>query len=100
MGRSFGTDEHHLTRDSEKHRQEYAQAYNNLRIFGEEESEALTQVQHHYDELCEKHQSLEENSKRKDVEIERLKNERITLAEEIADIRRKVELLLKERSRE
>jgi len=100
MGRSFGTDEHYLTRDPEEHRQECAQAYNNLRILREEKSEALSQLQQRYDEMFKKYQSLEANSKRKDVEIERLKNERITLAEEIADVRRKVDLLLKERTME
>ena len=37
--------------------------------------------------------------KRQQEEIERLKKERPTLAEEVADIRLKVELLLKERSK-
>jgi len=38
--------------------------------------------------------------KKQQEKIERLKSERIALAEEIADIRRNVEMLLKERSRE
>jgi len=33
MGHSLGTDEHYLTRDVEKHRQEYAKGYEFLRIF-------------------------------------------------------------------
>jgi cell division protein FtsB len=38
--------------------------------------------------------------KKQQEEIERLKSERITLAEEIADIRRKLEFLIKERCKE
>jgi len=33
MAHTFGTDEHYLTRDVEKHRQEYTKAYPNLRVF-------------------------------------------------------------------
>lgn len=45
MGHKFGTDEHYLTRDVERHREEYAKAYSNLRIYEKTpiEMKALTQ---------------------------------------------------------
>ncbi|MDH5732474.1 MAG: hypothetical protein OEY88_01645 [Candidatus Bathyarchaeota archaeon] len=79
---ALGTDLHYISRDAEHHRKIYAEkAMPHLRLETQTPSET------------------EKIIKKQQEEIERLKRERITLAEEIADIRRKVEMLLKERAR-
>ena len=78
-----GVDEHYRPKDPEFHRKLYAEkAMPFLRLEKSIPSETEGII------------------KKQQEEIERLKKERVTLAEEIADIRRKVELLLRERSKE
>jgi len=45
MGHTFGTDEHYLTRDVEKHRKVYAEAYPSIRIFQPETELTPKQVE-------------------------------------------------------
>lgn len=78
-----GVDEHYRPKDPEFHRKLYAEKA--MPFLGLETSTPS---------------ETERIIKKQQEEIERLKKERVTLAEEIADIRRKVELLLKERSKE
>jgi len=83
MGHSGGVERHYLSKDPEWHRKKYKEkASPHLRLETATPSET------------------DKTIAKQAEEIERLKKERITLAEEMADIRRKVELLLKERSEE
>ena len=64
MGHSFGVDEHYLTRNVEKHREVYAEAYPSIRI-----------------------------SEQTPIEVETLRKKLETAEEELKDLRRKVEYL-------
>ena len=80
---ALGVDVHYISRDVDHHREIYrekAMPHLRLEVASPSETERII--------------------RRQQEEIERLKKERVTLAEEVADIRRKVELLLKERPRE
>jgi len=50
MGHTFGTDEHYLTRDPEKHREEYSTGYEHLRILEPTEYESVEALKDHYEQ--------------------------------------------------
>jgi len=80
---ALGVDLHYMSRDVEHHRKIYgekAMLHLRLEVASPSETERII--------------------KKQQEEIERLEKERVILAEEIADIRQKVELLLKERPKE
>jgi hypothetical protein len=60
MGRSFGTDEHYLTRSIEEHRKMYEKAYPNLRIF--ETNPKLEELEKKYEEQAKEILKLKENN--------------------------------------
>lgn len=49
MGHTFGTDESYLSRDVEKHREEYAKAYNSIRIYKPEIPKTVEKLQEYYE---------------------------------------------------
>jgi len=49
MAHSLGTDEHYITRDPEKHREEYRKAYQNLRIFTSDVPETIEELRAFYE---------------------------------------------------
>lgn len=82
-------EESYFRGEVETHIEEYRKAIPYLNILAPEPQD--------YRALVDKVRFLEENGKRKDIEIARLTNERLDLAEQMADLTRKVDLLFKER---
>jgi len=54
MGHTFGTDEHYLTRDLERHREEYAKAYWSVRIYTPNIPETITELRAFYEDKIDK----------------------------------------------
>jgi len=62
MGRSFGTDEYYITRDVERHREEYEKAYPNLRI-SDKPNPKLEDLEKKVEELKRENEQLRTNDK-------------------------------------
>ena len=96
MGHTFGTDEHYLSRDVERHREEYAKAYDSIRIFKPEIPESIDHLRQYYEGELEKLRgqlihSQQENMRILEQQEQMLKKHR----EDIEEIRAQNELVLK-----